>query len=122
MAKVLLIEDDLFLRDIYTDFMKDEGFEVESAVDGEEGFEKLKTGGWDIVLVDDNLPKMMGIDILRQARKLDPRPFKKIAFLTNETKPEQVQDERLQLCDAYLVKSEYSPEQLIDKIKEVIAS
>ena len=122
MVKVLLIEDDLFLRDIYLDFLTDEGFEVVSAVDGEEGFEKLKQGGWDIVLVDDNLPKMMGIDILRGAKKIDPKPFKKIAFLTNEAAPNQVEDERLQLCDAYLVKSEYSPEQLIDKIKEVLAS
>jgi two-component system chemotaxis response regulator CheY len=122
MAKILLIEDDLFLRDIYMDFMKGAGFEVVTALDGVEGVEKIKLGGWDLVLVDDNLPKMMGIDVLREGRAIQPAPAKKFLFLTNEQEPTDINDDRLKLSDAYLVKSEFSPEQLIDKIKEFIAS
>lgn len=120
MAKILLIEDDLFLRDIYSDFMKDAGFEVTSAVDGVEGMEKLKMGGWDLVLVDDNLPRLMGIDVLRQAREMQPAPSKKFIFLTNDQEPQDKEDDRIRLSDAYLVKSEFSPAQLIDKLKEFI--
>ena len=120
MARILLIEDDLFLRDIYSDFMRDAGFEVVSAVDGVEGVEKIKLGGWDLVLIDDNLPRMMGVDVLRAARAIQPPPSKKFVFLTNDTQPGDPEDERVTLSDAFLVKSELSPEQLIDKMKEFI--
>lgn len=120
MAKILLIEDDLFLRDIYSDFMKEEGWEVVTAEDGETGVEKIQEGGWDLVLVDDNLPKLMGVDVLKKAREIQPTPSKKFVFLTNDTAPTDLNDDKLKLSDAFLVKSEYSPEQLIDKIKEFL--
>lgn len=120
MTRLLLIEDDLFLRDIYTDYFKDSGFEVETAVDGAEGLEKIKLGNWDMVLVDDNLPKLMGIDVLRQARSLTPPAAKKIVFLTNEQKPTDMNDDRLKLSDAYLIKSEYGPQELVEKLREYL--
>jgi DNA-binding response OmpR family regulator len=120
-AKILLIEDDLFLRDIYKDFLKGEGYEVTTAVDGKDGIEKIKTAGWDLVLIDDNLPKLMGIDVLRQARQISPAPSKKFVFLTNDTEPSDKNDDRLRLSDAFLVKSEFSPAQLIDRLKEFIS-
>jgi CheY-like chemotaxis protein len=119
-AKILLIEDDLFLRDIYKDFLKGEGYEVTTAVDGKDGVEKIKTAGWDLVLIDDNLPKLMGIDVLRQARQISPAPSKKFVFLTNDSEPTDKNDDRLKLSDAYLVKSEFSPVQLIERLKEFI--
>lgn len=117
-VRVLLIEDDLFLRDIYNDFLKGEGYEVALAVDGAEGLTKIKEGNWDMVLVDDNLPKMMGLDVLREARKIKPAPSKKFIFLTNSTESDDPTGERSALSDAYLVKSEYSPTQLIEKLRE----
>jgi DNA-binding response OmpR family regulator len=118
--KILLIEDDLFLRDLYTDFLKGEGYAVSVAVNGDEGIEKIKLGGWDLVLVDDNLPKMMGVDVLREARQIKPPASKKYVFLTNDTEPGNKEDDRIRLSDAFLVKSEYSPSQLIDKLKEFL--
>lgn len=120
-TKILLIEDDLFLRDIYNDFLKGEGYEVTTAVDGQEGIEKIKYGGWDLVLIDDNLPKLMGVDVLREARQISPAPSKKFIFLTNDTEPTDKNDDRLKLSDAFLVKSEYSPAQLIEALKEFIS-
>ena len=120
-AKILLIEDDLFLRDIYTDFLKGENYDVTAAVDGQEGIDKIKNGGWDLVLIDDNLPKLMGVDVLRQARAIQPAPSKKFVFLTNDTEPSDQNDDRLKLSDAYMVKSEYSPAQLIEALKEFIS-
>lgn len=122
MARVLLIEDDVFLRDIYSDYFKGAGFEVVSALDGEAGVEQIELGNWDLVLVDDNLPKLMGIDVLRQARAIQPPPFKKLVFLTNEQQPTDINDDRLKLSDAYLIKSEFSPQELVDKVKEFITS
>jgi DNA-binding response OmpR family regulator len=120
MAKILLIEDDLFLRDIYSDFMKGAGHDITVALDGAEGLEKIKLGGWDLVLVDDNLPKLMGIDVLKAARAIQPSPSKKFVFLTNDQEPTDKNDERITLSDAFLVKSEFSPAELIEKLKEFI--
>jgi two-component system chemotaxis response regulator CheY len=100
--------------------MRGAGFDVVVALDGEEGVEKIKSGGWDLVLVDDNLPKMMGVDVLRAARAIEPAPSKKFVFLTNDTEPSDKTDERLTLSDAFLVKSEFSPAELIEKIKEFL--
>ena len=52
MAKILLAEDDLFIRDIYSEVLKDEKYDLRIAVDGEDTLQKLKQGGWDIVLLD----------------------------------------------------------------------
>ena len=56
--KVLVVEDDVFVRDIYARELKKGGYEVEIAEDGLEGLEKIKTGGYDIVLLDIMMPKM----------------------------------------------------------------
>jgi CheY-like chemotaxis protein len=120
MARVLLIEDDLFLRDIYADYLKGDGHDVEVAVDGMEGLAKATGGNWDLVLVDDNLPKLMGIDVLRQARMIQPPVAKHIVFLTNEQMPTDQNDDRLKLSDAYLIKSEYAPQELMDRLREYL--
>jgi two-component system chemotaxis response regulator CheY len=101
--------------------MKGEGYDVTVAVDGQEGVEKIRSGGWDLVLVDENLPKILGLDVLKQAREIQPAPSKKFVFLTNSTQPVDKSDERIQLSDGYLVKSEYSPSDLVDKLKEFLS-
>lgn len=114
--RILIVEDDNFLREIYVDTLSEEGFYIETAVDGEEALGKIKKGTWDLVLLDIIMPKFDGLEVIRRL-KSDPL-FKapKIIFLTNLDKDEEIQ-EALKLGDGYFIKSQLNPEEFLGKVK-----
>jgi len=119
-AKILVVEDDLYLRELYAEILKKEGYDVDTAADGEEGYNKVVKGGWDLVLMDIVLPKMNGLDILRKAStESAAKTNKSVVFLTNLDNADQMK-EALLLGDAYLIKSQVTPGNLIDEIKKYI--
>ena len=67
-AKILLVEDEAGLRLTLTDRLRSEGYEVESAADGDEGFQKGLAGGYDLFILDVMLPGKNGFDICRDLR------------------------------------------------------
>ena len=69
--KILIVEDDQFLREFYVELLQGEGYMIDSAADGEEGFNKIHNGGYDLVLLDIMLPKKDGVQIL-EANKATP--------------------------------------------------
>ena len=82
--RILVIEDDQFLLELYDELLKDEGYIVDLAKDGEEGLNKFLEGGYDLVLLDIMLPKIDGLEILRKAQ--DKKPKKEngsVVLLTN---------------------------------------
>jgi len=118
--KILLVEDDQFLRTLYTDLLKAENFIVEEAVDGEEAYNKIKTCGWDLILLDVVLPKMDGLQVINKLRTESPETVKqKIVLLTNLDKS-SLEKEVGQMGYQYLIKSDLNPEQFVNKIKELL--
>ncbi|MCL5970216.1 MAG: response regulator [Patescibacteria group bacterium] len=119
-AKILVVEDDLYLRELYAEVLKKEGYDVETAADGDEGYAKVSKGGWDLILMDIVLPKMNGLDILRKV-STEPaaKTNKSVVFLTNLDNADQMK-EALLLGDAYLIKSQVTPGNLTDEIKKYI--
>ena len=71
-SRILVVEDETFLRDLYVEILADEGYEVDTAADGAEGLKKIQMGGYDLILLDIVLPKMDGIEILKNI-KANPR-------------------------------------------------
>lgn len=115
--RILIVEDDESLREIYVELLAGEGYAVDSAKDGYEALEKLKWGGWDLVLMDIVLPKMDGFQVVKEARKILPKiPAKCIVFNTNLYADAQIK-EALSLGMGYLIKSQLSPDELINKVK-----
>lgn len=82
--RILVIEDDGFLREIYMESLSSEDYLLDTATDGDQAFEKIKLGGWDLVLCDIVMPKMDGLQVVQklqsdstvQGKKL----YKKISF------------------------------------------
>lgn len=64
-GRVLVVDDEENLRGLLSKILKDEGFEVETAADGEEGLAKFKAGRYDLTLLDLKLPKLDGMSVLR---------------------------------------------------------
>jgi len=113
----LVVEDDLFLRELYTDVLSAEGFKVEGAVDGEDALKKMKIGGYNLVLLDIIMPKMDGLTVMKQLQNSPPlAPNKCIVFLTNLDKNEEIKT-ALQLGNGYLIKSQITPGSLVEEIK-----
>lgn len=120
MFKILIVEDDLFLRELYCDILSSEPWQIEVAEDGNVGLEKMKTGGFDLVLLDMNLPKLNGLDIIKRL-KLEPPtvPNKQTIFLTNMEEGPQLH-EVTSLGYQYLIKSQLAPDQFIQYIKKYL--
>jgi CheY-like chemotaxis protein len=114
--KILVVEDDLFLRDIYAETLKSTNFSVEFAKDGPEALEKIKQGGWDLVLLDVLLPEITGIEIMKQMQTQTlPTPNKKVIFLTNMDNQKEIK-EMNDLGIEFWIKSELTPAALLKKI------
>ena len=120
-AKILIVEDDLFLRELYSDVLKAESYSVDTAIDGEDGFEKIKQGGYDLVLLDIIMPKIDGLEIMKRIKANPPtNPNKCVVFLTNLDKDEEIKM-ALSLGNGYLIKSQITPGTLVEEVKTYLA-
>lgn len=115
--RILVVEDDLFLRELYTDILSGEGYSVDAVADGEAALGKMKVGGYSLVLLDIIMPKMDGLSVMRQLQNDKPQaPNKCVIFLTNLDKDEEIKT-ALQLGNGYLIKSQITPGSLVKEIK-----
>src|SRR3990167_3975433 len=115
--RILIVEDDLFLRELYTDVLSAEGYKVEGAADGEDALQKMKVGGYNLVLLDIIMPKMDGLSVMKQMQNSPPQaPNKCVVFLTNLDKDEEIRT-ALKLGNGYLIKSQITPGSLVEEVK-----
>lgn len=73
---LLLVEDDEFLRRLYTDLLKDD-YILDVAIDGEEAYQKIQNRELDLILLDIILPRMSGVDIVEKLKTEHPEVLKK---------------------------------------------
>ncbi|OGE37298.1 hypothetical protein A3D79_02935 [Candidatus Daviesbacteria bacterium RIFCSPHIGHO2_02_FULL_39_8] len=119
--KVLLVEDEQFIRDLYTRELTKAGFQVIPASDGQAGLEQLKQDRFDLLLLDIMLPGINGLQLLREYRTQNPNSTMVTILLTNLGQ-EAVIKEGFELgAQAYLIKASYTPEQVVNEIKSVLS-
>ena len=119
--KILVVEDDQFLREFYQELLTAEGYIVDVASDGEIALSKIQNEELDLVLLDIMLPKKDGVQILRDL-KLKPAksPNATIVVLTNLG-----QDAVIKQCfdlgvNGYLIKSALNPDQVLTEVKSYL--
>ena len=118
--KVLMIEDEAALQKIFNDLLTAEGYEFISALDGELGLKLVKTKKPDLILLDLIMPKVHGFDILRQIKEDIETKGIPVIILTNLEGIAEV-DRAIELgATTYLVKTIYSMEEVVDKIKKAL--
>lgn len=119
MAKrILLIEDDQFTRELYEDFFKEAGYEVDSAPDGEVGVVKARNGGYDLILLDVMMPKLDGLGVLKALKeKPSAKANGPIILLTNLAHDPVVKEALQNGAKTYLIKADLNPDQLLEKVK-----
>jgi DNA-binding response OmpR family regulator len=120
MKSILLVEDDPFLVDLYNTKLKEEGFEVEIAVSGREGLRKFKEKKPDLILLDIVLPDLDGWEVLEEIKKLDKLDDLKIIVLSNLTEQGDVKRAQELGATRYLIKSHFTPSEVVGEIKKII--
>ncbi len=120
MKKILFIEDEATLQKTFAEILKSEGFEVISALDGESGLNLIRGEKPDLVLLDLILPKLHGLEVLKEIKKDENTKNIPVIVLTNVESIEEI-DKALELgATTYLVKSDYNLEEVVEKIKKAL--
>ena len=119
IKKILVIEDDRFIGEMYVRSLKHENFDVDWVVDGHDGLVAATSKPYDVILLDIMLPEMRGPEILKALRGngVDKVPNSRIIVMTNF---DQDTESRIALehdVDAYLIKAEITPRRLIEIIR-----
>jgi DNA-binding response OmpR family regulator len=119
--KVLCIEDEHFISELYARALTKGGYEFEAIADGKEALAAAQTDKYDIILLDLMIPNLSGIEILRILR--DPArvpPIRaKIVITTNLEQREDVREDIEKQADGYLVKAELTPHELVDFLNNI---
>lgn len=120
MKKILLVEDDPFLIDIYGTKFKESGFELEIVSDGSEVISKAKEMKPDVVVLDIVLPQMDGWEVLKGLREEESLKDLKIIILSNLGQKEEVEKGIAMGAISYLIKAHYTPSEVVEEIKKII--
>ncbi len=116
-TKILIIEDDQFLREFYEELLSGEGYETGTAADGEEGLAKIQKGGWNLVMLDIMLPKKDGLQILKDLKTSPPTSANgPIVILTNLGNEVIINQAFTFGAVGYLIKSSMSPDEILNEI------
>lgn len=117
---ILLVDDDLTLREMYAERLKAEGFSVEMAKDGEEALQKATELRPNVILLDVMMPKMNGLDVLKQLRSQPDTQNTPVIVLTALIQDREKMESITRGADDYIVKSETMPGDVIQKIHAVL--
>src|SRR3989338_2368413 len=120
-GKVLVVEDEEILLTALREELTTGGYEVEGAGDGVEGLEKTKSFKPDLILLDLLMPKMDGIEMLQKLKADSSTRDVPVVILTNLSDYEKISEALSLGAMDYLVKANYKLEDLLEKVRTVLA-
>lgn len=116
---VLIIDDDMTLREMYDEYLKASGFLVVTAQDGEEGLQQAKQSKPSAILLDLMMPKMNGIEVLRRLKADDELKSIPVIVFTALIQDLEKQESFAAGASEYVVKTEVTPKSILTKIQEL---
>ncbi|MBN1262899.1 MAG: response regulator [Candidatus Pacebacteria bacterium] len=119
---ILLVEDDLPMVKMYSTKFKTEGFNVETAYDGEEGLVKLAEKKIDLVVLDLMIPKIGGMDVLEKVRTNERLNKIPVIILSNLSQDQDIKKAKELGVQHFLIKSNYTPSQVVAFVKSYFPS
>lgn len=118
--RILIIEDDAFIRDIYSVRFGQEGYQIDIAENGVEALKKLKKTIPDIILLDMVMPYMDGTETLKNIKKNDRLKNIPVIMLTNVSEKEKVDESIESGVKEYLIKSHFTPSEVVEKVSSLL--
>lgn len=121
-VRILLVDDDEALRQMYSLILGKEGFEVHTANDGVQGLARIREGGFDLVLLDLMMPNMDGIGVLKGLQEEGPKkPIGPIVVLSNAGYDAIAKEAESLGAKGFLMKAELLPKDLVAEVKKALA-
>lgn len=120
MKKVLIVEDEMMLREAYAQILTMKGYKVSTASDGVEGLEQLEKVKPDLVLLDILMPRMDGLELLKHANVKQKYPKTKVLAFSNLSNASQVSEMVKNGADRHVLKSSVSPSQLVSLVEGLL--
>lgn len=119
--KILCIEDEFFISELYARALEKAGFDTTVIVDGEKGLAEAQTDQYDLILLDLMVPNLTGNEVLTALRdpKRTPKLHAKIVITTNLVQSEEVRERVESQADGYIIKAEITPKQLVEFIQQM---
>lgn len=120
MIKILIVEDYESIKDLYQKAFKEAGFEVETAGSGAEAARIVGEEEFDLIVLDMLMLEMSGLDFLRQFAVAKAATKTKVLVVSNLDSP-NIMKQAIELgADRYLLKSHYTPQQIVDEAVDVL--
>ena len=120
MGKVIMTADDsASIRQMVSFTLKEAGYQVVEAADGQEAIDKLLAQPIHMLVTDLNMPKMDGIELIRQVRSESRYRFMPIIMLTTESQTAKKQEGKAAGATGWIVKP-FKPEQLLAVVRKVL--
>lgn len=121
--KVLIVDDDKFLLDMYTIKFNENNFDVVAALGSIEALSKIKEGvDPDVALLDVVMPAMDGFELLEAIKRDRLLPNAKVIILSNLGQQSDIDKGKALGADGYIVKANATPSEVVGKVKEILAS
>lgn len=118
--KILIVEDDSTLQKALGEYLLSEGFEVEIALDGEEGIRRAKKTNPNLVVLDIILPRKDGYEVLKELKDDENTKNTPVILLTNLRSLSDVEKAIKMGATTYLIKADYTLEDVVKKIREIL--
>lgn len=118
-VKVLVIEDEHFISELYNRALVKGGYQVKTVVDGVEGLKEAETDQYDVILLDLMIPNLTGAEVLNRLRNAEHPVHSKIIIATNLEQGEDGRAAVEQKADGYIVKADITPRQLVEFLDQL---
>lgn len=119
--KILLVDDDVFLRDMYATKFAEKGDEVIGVATGDEALRKVEGESFDAVIMDMVMPGMTGIDLLKAFRDLQLSKSPKYIVLSNQGEETDIAKAQAEGAVGYIIKADSIPSEVVEKVHKLVS-
>lgn len=119
VKKILLAEDEEVLRMLIADTLEDEGYEIDEAADGIEALQFITENDYDLVIIDNMMPGLTGIEVIEKVRTIQEKKQLKILMLTAKSQQKDVEEAKAAGAD-YFFQKPFSPLKLARLVGEIL--
>jgi two-component system, chemotaxis family, chemotaxis protein CheY len=117
--KILTVDDSISMRQMITFTLRENGYEVVEAVDGQDAISKAQNQSFDLIFTDQNMPNIDGLTLIQMLRDLPQHEKTPILMLTTEASDDMKKMGRAAGANGWLVKP-FDPQKLLDVVKKVL--
>lgn len=116
--RILIIDDDIYTSEMYATTLRNAGYQVVVADNGLDGYQRMQSEPFDVVLLDIMLPQLQGDDVLKKWRETRPKGTKPpVIILTNYEQDDASKEALVESADGYVIKASITPR----KLRQIIA-